>query len=289
MKRFAVAATLSAVAYASLATPSATAPVSVEDSSIRPPGGQALEFLLPAPADDALGRTMRLWGTWYHMPIIEAAEPGPAAATGVPLIGTDGEPISAPLSERDWCYAALQGSVWVKDADGNAAAFVFMDAGGPEQVNCDAALGKLDQGVKRATRRARFASFSHPAGCDARPIPVIPFRTIAVDRSVIPLGSVLYIPALRGQIFHKDGEVFAHDGYVFAGDVGGAIEGNHVDFFVDNVTQPPLPEVISSHPGDTFKAFVVSSNDPAVAALKEAHRWVCEELPPRPPVGGGPV
>ncbi len=286
MSRILFAALASAAAYAAVATPSATAPVSAELSTARPPGGQALEFLLDAPAPEAIGRKLSLWGTWYHMPVLEAAPPGPAAATGVSLIGTDGEPISSPLTKRDWCYAALQGSVWVKDAGGNQSAYVFMDADGPEQADCDAALGDLSNGIKHATRRARFAAYSHPAGCDARPTPMLAYRTVAVDRSVIPLGSVLYIPELRGQIFRLAGEVFAHDGYVFAGDVGGAIKGRHIDFYVDNVTQPPLPGIVSSTEADGFTAYLVSRKDPAVAALKEAHRWVCEELPPRMPEGG---
>jgi 3D (Asp-Asp-Asp) domain-containing protein len=286
MSRILFAAAVSAAAYAAVATPSATAPVGDLTHTERPPGGQALEFLLEAPDRDHLGKKLDLWGTWYHMPVLNAAAPGPAAATGVSLIGTDGQPISSPLSKEDWCYAALQGSVWVKDASGAQSAYVFMDAGGPEQTDCDASLGELSAGIKKATRRARFAAYSHPAGCDARPTPMLPYRTVAVDPKVIPLGTVLFIPELRGQIFRLSGEVFAHDGYVFAGDVGGAIKGAHIDFYVDNVTQPPLPAIISSHEANGFKAQVVSRKDPAVAALKEAHRWVCEELPPRLPEGG---
>lgn len=286
MSRILFAAAISAAAYAAVATPSATAPVGELTSLARPPGGQALEFLLDAPPSESLGRKLDLWGTWYHMPVLEAAEPGPEAATGIALIGTDGQAISSPLSKADWCYAALQGSVWVKDAGGNQSAYVFMDAEGPEQTDCDAALGDLSSGIKRATRRARFAAYSHPAGCDARPTPMLAYRTVAVDPAVIPLGTVLYIPELRGQIFRLGGEVFAHDGYVFAGDVGGAIKGAHIDFYVDNVTQPPLPGIISSHEANGFRAYTVSRKDPAVAALKEAHRWVCEELPPKPPESG---
>jgi 3D (Asp-Asp-Asp) domain-containing protein len=58
---------------------------------------------------------------------------------------------------------------------------------------------------------------------------LIPFRTIAVDPKVIKLGTVLYIPALKG-IRLPSGEV--HDGFVFAHDTGQGIDGNRIDVFV---------------------------------------------------------
>jgi 3D (Asp-Asp-Asp) domain-containing protein len=48
------------------------------------------------------------------------------------------------------------------------------------------------------------------------------YQSIAVDPSVIPLGSRVYIPAYR-----HDG----HGGWFIAQDTGGAIAGHHVDVF----------------------------------------------------------
>ena len=58
---------------------------------------------------------------------------------------------------------------------------------------------------------------------------LIPYRTIAVDPKVIPIGSVVYIPAVRGIRLPK-GEI--HDGYFLAHDIGTAIKGKRIDIFV---------------------------------------------------------
>lgn len=242
---------------------------------VETPAMKAMAFMLDAPAQTNLKKPLELWATWYHMPSVKSvAATAPQAA---PLIGRDGEAISMPVSASDWCDAALQGSVWIEGPGGEKTAYVYVDDKGPVQQDCDARLGDLGDGVKHATRRARFASFRHPAGCDARPLPLLPFRTVAVDTKVVPLRTVLYVPELRGQLFMLDGKVFAHDGYVFASDRGGAIEGNHIDVFVQQETEDeaPLPSVIRSSPKGTFKAFPVSPKDPAVKALIASHELVC--------------
>jgi 3D (Asp-Asp-Asp) domain-containing protein len=58
--------------------------------------------------------------------------------------------------------------------------------------------------------------------------PLRPFRTAAVDPALIPLGTVLYIPAWRGGHW-PDGTV--RDGCFRAADSGSAIRGRHVDLF----------------------------------------------------------
>lgn len=276
MKRIAISALLSLSGFALFATAPATAPAyDYSTAAIAPAELQAIDFLLDAPGEDDLGREMNLWATYYHMPTVAAAQPLVEKAAS--FMGRDGKPISLPISERDWCYAALQGSVRVVGPDGESQNFVFVDSKGPEQINCDGALGNLRGAVKSATRRARFAPFEHPAGCDVRPDPLIPYRTIAVDRRRIKRGSVLYIPDLRGQIFYQDGLPYAHDGYVIATDTGGAIKGNHIDVFVDDIETKPFPSLIASHPSKTFKAFIVDRGHEAVKALRQGDERICHE------------
>ena len=117
-----------------------------------------------------------------------------------------------------------------------------------------------------------------------RPAPLVPYRTIAVDRRRIKRGTVLFIPDLRGQIFYQDGLPFAHDGYVVATDTGGAIKGNHIDVFVDDIETTPFPDLIGSHPSKTFKAYKVGKNHPAVKALKQGDDRICYEPESEPPV-----
>jgi 3D (Asp-Asp-Asp) domain-containing protein len=60
-----------------------------------------------------------------------------------------------------------------------------------------------------------------------------PFRSIAVDKNVIPIGTKLYIAELDG--LRMPGQApwggFVHDGCVVADDRGGAVKGNEIDFF----------------------------------------------------------
>ena len=53
-------------------------------------------------------------------------------------------------------------------------------------------------------------------------IPLRPYRTLAVDPHLIPMGSRVYIPAYRD----KPG-----GGWFVASDTGGAIQGRHLDVY----------------------------------------------------------
>jgi 3D (Asp-Asp-Asp) domain-containing protein len=61
-----------------------------------------------------------------------------------------------------------------------------------------------------------------------------PFRSVAVDPQVVPLGTILYVPELDG--VRMPGKApwggFVHDGCVVAEDRGGGIRGHSLDFFV---------------------------------------------------------
>jgi 3D (Asp-Asp-Asp) domain-containing protein len=91
---------------------------------------------------------------------------------------------------------------------------------------------------------------------------LIPYRTIAVDPNVIKLGTVLYLPALKG-IRLPSGEV--HDGFVLAHDTGQGIVGDRIDLFVgfevdiDN-TLTRSEQIINMQPTCVYQV------DPATAA-----------------------
>ena len=57
---------------------------------------------------------------------------------------------------------------------------------------------------------------------------VVPMRTIAVDKTVIPRRTVLFIKETVG-LKMPDGR--AHDGYWYATDIGGAIKGQRIDLY----------------------------------------------------------
>jgi 3D (Asp-Asp-Asp) domain-containing protein len=64
--------------------------------------------------------------------------------------------------------------------------------------------------------------------------PLQPYRTVAVDPSVVKLGSLLYVPALDGVTMpgREPWGGYVHDGCVVADDTGGGIKGKQLDLFV---------------------------------------------------------
>ncbi|MES2963572.1 MAG: 3D domain-containing protein [Bdellovibrionota bacterium] len=76
--------------------------------------------------------------------------------------------------------------------------------------------------------RYRWVGPEAPYGYGFEGRPLIPFRTLAVDPTVVPLDSTLYIPAARGAVL-PDGKI--HDGYFKALDIGSAIQNRRIDVF----------------------------------------------------------
>ena len=57
---------------------------------------------------------------------------------------------------------------------------------------------------------------------------VVPMRTLAVDKTIIPRRTVVFIKETVG-LRMPDGAT--HDGYWYASDVGGAIKGQRIDLY----------------------------------------------------------
>jgi 3D (Asp-Asp-Asp) domain-containing protein len=67
-----------------------------------------------------------------------------------------------------------------------------------------------------------------PYGYGVDKIPLVPFRSVAVDPEVVPMGSRVYIPKAVGLAL-PDGSV--HDGFFRAVDIGDAIRNHRIDMF----------------------------------------------------------
>jgi len=65
-------------------------------------------------------------------------------------------------------------------------------------------------------------------GLDSLGCRVVPMRTIAVDKTLIPRRTVLFIKETVGLKMPDGAE---HDGYWYASDVGGAIKGERIDLY----------------------------------------------------------
>jgi 3D (Asp-Asp-Asp) domain-containing protein len=90
----------------------------------------------------------------------------------------------------------------------------------------DGRLVNVD-GVVGGERRWRVVY--QPFGLDAVGCELVPFRSAAVDPSVIPLRTRLYLPETAGMRL-PDGQV--HDGEWYAVDTGSAIRGGRIDLFM---------------------------------------------------------
>jgi 3D (Asp-Asp-Asp) domain-containing protein len=114
-----------------------------------------------------------------------------------------------------------------------AAKFVAAAAlQGTAQLNDGRIL--IVDGREQGERRWKISPYGHAVG--AMGCKLVPFRSAAVDRRLVPLGSELMIEATRG-IKLPGGEV--HDGVWYATDVGTDIRNNRVDLFV-GVGRTPL-------------------------------------------------
>lgn len=208
------------------------------------------QFALPEPNDNEVTKVLSLWATHYRIPTVH--DQGDA---GIPLRDMTGASLGVSLTRTDWCHAALEGSVRV--LNGRDSGIVFNYAGSKQgfwQADCSdvaATSGLAYSCFRRA--RGRF-------GDGVSGYLLNPYRTIAVDPSYIPYGSVVYIPAARGrQITLPNGEIVSHDGYFFAADTGGAIDGNHIDVFIGSARENPF-KFIRSTPSGLFQAYVIESN-----------------------------
>lgn len=217
------------------------------------------DFTYKVPKSSEIDRTLTLWATYYYLPIYDNN------ASGYPLLDLDGGELGANLNHKDWCMSALEGSVVVRFGAADQTVYNYAGFGEQLQVDCQ----KYYPYKKSGKIRFRIANGPYGDGADETDYILFPYRTIAVDSSFIPFGSLLYIPAARGiKVSLKNGKVFTHDGYFFAADKGGAIKGNHIDVFQGVQIIPEFQKFVKSREDKTFKAYVVKNQK-----IREALNW----------------
>lgn len=89
-----------------------------------------------------------------------------------------------------------------------------------------------------------------PWGRGAAGTPITPMRTLAADTSVLPMGTVVYIPELDGAPRNESGD--AMDGCFVVEDRGLRVKGEHVDIFTGHPANTALVnERVPSNQGVT--------------------------------------
>jgi 3D (Asp-Asp-Asp) domain-containing protein len=136
----------------------------------------------------------------------------------------------------------------------------YADHKGPKQADCFKYFPALSKKVLARMNQTRFLLSKAPYGYGVKNWHLVPYRTIAVDKNTLPYGSLIFIPAARGQKITPPGEQpFIHDGYFYAADTGGAIKKNHIDVFLANEKDNVFPRFIKSRKEKSFEAYLISN------------------------------
>src|SRR5262249_3262285 len=131
----------SACATASSTVPVASAPTSRISID---------EHQLPEP-DLSASRRLTLWATYYSIPRVRAVESG-----GYPLLDREGRALGPSLSTRDFCDAAMEGTVQIRSR-GRWRTYNYAGTGPSAQVDCSDRYPR-----NQAIGRSRFRVSSQP-------------------------------------------------------------------------------------------------------------------------------
>lgn len=159
-----------------------------------------------APAKPAVGALLGTYSLTYYWVSTEADEP-PAAATTTTIYDRTCAPL-AKVSAQFASELATSGSGKLVD---------------DRMVTVD--------GECSCKRSPCFKVSDQPWGIGASNRPLVPFRSLAVDRKLIEIGTALWIEQLDGVDIPGTFPTL-HDGCVVADDVGGRITGERIDWFV---------------------------------------------------------
>lgn len=210
------------------------------------------DFSLPAP-NLKRAEKRELWATWYNL------APAKEDPNGAPLVDTNNQPISVPIPPKQWCMGAMSGAIQVTDRHGEKQTYHYIDSRGPQRINCRNHV-KIRHPWVGAIGRSRFVRSIHPYGDGFNKSVLIPYRTIAADKTKLPLGSVVFIPLARGvKIKLPDGNMAVHDGYFYVGDKGGGgVKDDHIDVFSGPIQENPFPAFIQRSGEDKhFDAYLI--------------------------------
>jgi hypothetical protein len=171
------------------------------------------------------------------------------SATGVSM---EGEGIG--LDGRMYHIDALGGGGWVtldgfptSPADGWSAGPPYWRAGDYWTNRSGGVTFPLQRRGWSSGKGRRFVPLPGVSFAPGASLPLRFYQSIAVDPSVIPLGSRVYIPAYK-----KDG----YGGWFVAQDTGGAIGGAHVDVY----RSPPANRNDSGQYLTGQRAFVIAAH-----------------------------
>lgn len=194
-------------------------------------------------------RKLRLWATYYYIPQLNHDD------KGIDLLDKQEKKTGLKLADCDWCKAAIEGTVIVKK-DEKRHLLNFWGRSEEMQYDCKKCIKNNNYSSYKQTGKVLW-TISKGFGKGVSKYWLFPYKSIAVDKEVIPIGSVIFIPTAKG-VKYKDplGKEIEHDGYFLAVDTGSEIKGNHIDVFI-GIEKENTFEFIKSAKEETFEAFIV--------------------------------
>lgn len=207
-----------------------------------------------APPKSIDEQKLTLWSTFYYVHEAQYAE------NGLPLKDATGEATGVRLANCDWCDAAIEGAVRTFDKTGKAVTLNYATTSTTQQCDCNATCGKYANYKNKKIGYTLWAPARGEYGDGVSGYKLVPFRTVAVDRTFIPIGTLIFVPQAVGVLVTlPGGDTAKHDGYFFAADVGGDIKTNHIDVFFGLKTKNPF-KFVTSTPEGTFDAYVIKGS-----------------------------
>ncbi len=192
--------------------------------------------------------TLQLWATYYYIPIVHHD------SMGIDLLSPNQAPTGYKLNTCDWCTSAREGTVCV--VNGNDTCLLnFAGRSDSLQTSCSSCSKFANYKNTHKTGRVLWEK-TNGFGKGVNDLDLIPYCSIAVDTSVIPIGSKIFVADLVGIRYqnHK-GDSITHDGYFKAMDVGSLIKRNHIDVFIGLSQTNPF-KLIGSSPDSVFQAII---------------------------------
>lgn len=209
-------------------------------------------FALTIPDNVNKTNKVSLWATQYYV------HKANYSSTGFPLKSKDGKTIFTKIEICDWCDAAVEGTIFTKDSLGNDLTLNYAGKGKFEQVDCSKCK-KYSKYTNKGIRYSLWYKANGKFGDGVQGYILVPYRTIAVDKKIIPIGTVIFIPdAVGKEITLPNGEIMLHDGYFFSADIGGDIKGNHIDVFTGEFKSKSFGFIKSDAKG-TFDAYIIDN------------------------------
>ncbi len=186
-------------------------------------------------------RPFRARARQYHLPTYSTSRQHPHAIRGVnerSLVENEG------LTLGDWCRLLQQSSARIVTSTGSninisvaglAPEYASLSGNKNAEVHPCATQASSETARQNFSdpsyRESRYEISSAVFAQAARSEELIPFRSVAVDPTLIPYGTLIYVPTLRGKSFVANGRSFTHDGYFLAVDSGPQLLENNIAFF----------------------------------------------------------